>query len=310
MTASTPHTIGLPRALLYHRYGPLWRTFFHALGIKTVVSSPTSRKILDQGSALAAYETCLSVKIFLGHVQELVGSCDYILIPRVSNFGRGRNLCVRFESLYDMTRNLFRGSGQEFLSYNVDLLQKLEEAPAFFSLGQSLGFSPKEVKKAYAAAKKQEQQVWKAQLKAQEPLYRAKGLKILVVGHGYILDDPYVGTAITDFLKQSGVIPIRADIVDRAAALKASPKLSPTCKWEFSRELVGSISLHRDQVDGIILLSAFPCGPDAMVNEILVRRLKDIPVLNMVLDGQSGTAGVETRLESFVDIIRFKEGSL
>ena len=149
-----------------------------------------------------------------------------------------------------------------------------------------------------------------ARLKAQEPLYRAKGLKILVAGHGYILDDPYVGKVITDVLKQSGVIPIRADIVDRTAALKASPKLSPTCKWEFSRELVGSIVLHRNQVDGIILLSAFPCGPDAMVNEILVRRLKDIPVLNMVLDGQSGTAGVETRLESFVDIIRFKEGSL
>ena len=73
---------------------------------------------------------------------------------------------------------------------------------------------------------------------------------------------------------------------------------------------MGSIALHRDQVDGIILLSAFPCGPDAMVNELLVRRLKGIPVLNMVLDGQSGTAGVETRLESFVDIIRFKEGSL
>lgn len=310
MTASTPPTIGLPRALLYYRYGPLWRSFFRTLGVKTVVSSPTSRKTLDQGSALATDETCLSVKIFLGHVQELVGSCDYILIPRISNFGRGRSMCVRFEGLYDVTRNLFRGSGQEFISYNVDLLQNQEEAPAFLALGQSLGFSTKEVKKAYAAAKKREQQVWKARLKAQEPLYRDKGLKILVAGHGYILDDPYVGKVITDFLRQSGATPIRADLVDRTAALKASPKLSPTCKWEFSRELVGSIALHREQVDGIILLSAFPCGPDAMVNELLLRRLKDIPVLNLVLDGQSGTAGVETRLESFVDIIRFKEGNL
>ena len=33
-------------------------------------------------------------------------------------------------------------------------------------------------------------------------------------------------------------------------------------------------------------------------------------LLNLVLDGQSGTAGVETRLESFIDIIRFKEGQL
>ncbi|MGN0969955.1 MAG: acyl-CoA dehydratase activase-related protein, partial [Evtepia sp.] len=75
MTASTPVTIGLPRALLYYRYGPLWRTFFQSLGLKTIVSPPTSRKILDQGTALAQDETCLSAKIFLGHVQELVGAC-------------------------------------------------------------------------------------------------------------------------------------------------------------------------------------------------------------------------------------------
>ena len=35
-----------------------------------------------------------------------------------------------------------------------------------------------------------------------------------------------------------------------------------------------------------------------------------MPILNLVLDSQSGTAGVETRLESFIDIIRFKEGKL
>jgi predicted nucleotide-binding protein (sugar kinase/HSP70/actin superfamily) len=63
-------------------------------------------------------------------------------------------------------------------------------------------------------------------------------------------------------------------------------------------------------VDGIILLSAFPCGPDSMVNELITRKVKDVPMLNLVLDSQSGTAGIETRLESFVDIIRFKEGTL
>ena len=47
-----------------------------------------------------------------------------------------------------------------------------------------------------------------------------------------------------------------------------------------------------------------------MVNELIVRRVKGMPILNLVLDSQSGTAGVETRLESFIDIIRFKEGTL
>lgn len=53
-------------------------------------------------------------------------------------------------------------------------------------------------------------------------------------------------------------------------------------------------------------MSTFPCGPDSLVNEIVIRRVRDLPVLNLLIDGQEGTAGLETRLESFVDIIHFK----
>jgi len=63
-------------------------------------------------------------------------------------------------------------------------------------------------------------------------------------------------------------------------------------------------------VDGIIVMSAFPCGPDAMVNEMIQRKIKNVPILNLTLDGQSGSAGIETRLESFIDIIRFRGGLL
>ena len=98
--------------------------------------------------------------------------------------------------------------------------------------------------------------------------------------------------------------------MDREGALKRSRDLSPTCKWEISREILGGIALRKNEVDGIILLSAFPCGPDAMVNELIARRVKAIPMLNLVLDSQTGTAGGETRLESFIDLIRLKEGKL
>ena len=105
-------------------------------------------------------------------------------------------------------------------------------------------------------------------------------------------------------------MPISAGVVDAEAALKHSLEMSPTCKWQLNREIIGGIAMYRDKVDGIIFLSAFPCGPDAMVNELMLRRIDDLPMLNLVLDGQNGTAGLETRLESFLDIIRFKGGLL
>lgn len=303
-------TFGIPKAMLYYRYSVLWETFFHELGIQTIDSGPTSQKILKNGAALAADEACLSLKIFLGHVNELIGSCDYILVPRISNFGRKRNMCVRFEALYDLTRSVFHETGQKFLTYNVDVLAGQDEAAAFVRLGQSLGSPAKTAKKAYEAAEKAERRAWKERIRAEEQLYKSDELKILISGHSYLVEDPYVGKPVTDSLKKLGAVPIRADLTDRDTVLKHSPELSPTCKWEISRELIGSISLHQKKVDGIILLSAFPCGPDAMVNELLARRLKGVPLLSLVLDEQSGIAGIETRLESFVDIIQLKRGKL
>ncbi len=304
--------IGLPRALMWHRYSVLWETFFRKLGIRTVVSGPTSRKVLEDGAYRAADETCLSVKVFYGHVQELIGKCDFILIPRINTFGLRREMCVRFQSLYDQAKNIFRETGQKFIAYNVDMEKGISEEEAFLSMGESLalGYDRSELKKAYVAACREDQRVWKEKIRREEQLAKSKGLKILLVGHSYLLDDTYLGKPITDFLRSVDVVPLRADIVNREAALKHSLEFSRTCKWEISRELLGSVVEHRKTVDGMILVSAFPCCPDAMVNELITRKLQDVPLLNLVIDTQTGAAGTETRLESFVDIIRLKKGVL
>ena len=303
--------IGLPRAMLYYRCRVLWQTFFQELGMETVVSPPTDRDILERGTALAIDEACLSLKIYLGHVAALVGKCDYILVPRVSNFGRQRAMCTRFEALPDLVRSVLRGQGQRFLSYEVDEeVKRAGEEDAFVELGKSLGRTAKAAKRAYKAAKKADLAQHKQRVQKYEQQYKKEGMKVLIAAHSYVAEDPYMGRVVSNYLKKSGVVPVRADMVDREAALKHSRELSPTCKWEFSREILGGIAMHQRDVDGIILLSAFPCGPDAMVNELIARRVKGVPLLNLVLDSQSGTAGVETRLESFIDIIRFQEGKL
>ena len=302
--------IGLPRAMLYHRYSMLWTVFFQQLGAEVVTSRPTDKEILDQGTALCVDEACLSEKIYLGHVKSLIGTCDYILVPRISNFGHKHMMCVRFEAMPDIVKNVFRDVPQKFLTYNLDVLQKQDEKSAFYGMGNQLGFDKKTIKKAYATAKAVEQRAWKKQLAEQETLYKSAGTKILVAGHSYVIEDPFLGKPVMDVLRKLDVTPIRADITEREAASKRSTILSPTIKWELNREIVGSLMVNKSKVDGIILLSAFPCGPDSMIDEMIQRRMKGVPILTLTLDAQSGTAGVETRLESFVDIIHFKEGTL
>ena len=108
--------------------------------------------------------------------------------------------------------------------------------------------------------------------------------------------------------RKSGAVSLRADALEPGTARKACAGFSPTCRWIVSEEIVGGVYLWKEKVDGIILVSAFPCGPDSMTNELLIRRIRGIPILTLVLDTQSGMAGIETRLESFLDIIRFQKG--
>jgi predicted nucleotide-binding protein (sugar kinase/HSP70/actin superfamily) len=301
-------SIGLPRAMLYYRYEKLWETFFSTLGIRQIVSEPTTKAMLEEGIKYAMDESCLATKIFLGHVQALIGTCDYILIPRISNFGQQRSMCTKFEALYDLTANIFRDTGQKFLSCNIDEKHKQSEEKAMTEMAISLGYQRKAVSSAYKKAKKEEKEDLKEKVRQQELLYKSSQIKILVCGHSYMLEDAYVGKPIFKMLRKMDTLPIRADLTERKSALEQSLKMSPTLKWEINREIVGSVYKNQEKVDGILLTSGFPCGPDSMVNEMIMRKNKEIPILNLVIDGQDGIAGMETRLESFVDIIRFKKG--
>jgi predicted nucleotide-binding protein (sugar kinase/HSP70/actin superfamily) len=73
---------------------------------------------------------------------------------------------------------------------------------------------------------------------------------------------------------------------------------------------VGAIALHRRQVDGVILLAAYPCGSDALVNELVMRKVRDVPVIQIILDEQQSEGGLATRLESFVDILKARKQAM
>ena len=58
----------------------------------------------------------------------------------------------------------------------------------------------------------------------------------------------------------------------------------------------------KEKIDGILFLTTFPCGIDSLVTELVLRKI-DKPYLNLVIDDLDSMSGIETRLESFVDII-------
>ena len=300
--------IGIPRGLLYYRYKHLWLNFFEELGIDYIVSPETNKEIVTSGMAYAVDEACITSKIYLGHVEWLLDKCDYILVPRISDCGSAGKVCTKFQAIYDLAANTFRDRNIKLLYYNVDSSVADSEMAAFLKMGRFLGRKKPRCLYAYFKGKQAQKNAQFLELNEQQHLLKENKIKVLIIAHRYTIFDKYLGEPILKHLHKLDTVPIIGDIAPKKEAIAKSVEISETLPWAFNRELVGSIILYRNRVDGIILVSAFPCGPDSLVNEIIIRKIKDKPVLNLVIDGQEGMAGIETRLESFVDIIRFKKG--
>jgi len=70
--------------------------------------------------------------------------------------------------------------------------------------------------------------------------------------------------------------------------------------------------MDSDSIDGIIHVASFGCGPDSFTGEIIerqVRRRGNLPFLNLTIDEHTGEAGVITRLEAFIDMIRWRRAA-
>ncbi len=76
------------------------------------------------------------------------------------------------------------------------------------------------------------------------------------------------------------------------------------------QENVGlTVLAPQEGIDGIIHLFPFTCMPEIVAQNILTRvtEEKDIPILTIITNEQTGEAGVQTRLEAFLDIMKDKK---
>lgn len=296
-------TVGIPRGLLYYKYNDLWKTFFHELNIKTIYSPETNNQILENGKFYSIDESCLSLKIFLGHVSFLINKCDYILIPRIVCINKGEKMCINFSALYDIVKNIFK---IKILNYNIDIKKGDTEEKAFIKIGKELGKNTKETKNAYNKAKIIFDRINKEKFFHQiNLLNKSNKNKILIVSHPYNTYDKLIGEAVVKYLKDLNIEVIYADIYEKQIE-ENYKSISSKVYWTYNKELLESIIFYYKKVDGIILLTSFPCGPDSLTNEMCIRKL-NIPITNIIIDELYGEAGLQTRIESFVDIINQKK---
>ncbi|MBP3765929.1 MAG: hypothetical protein J6G98_01950 [Bacilli bacterium] len=292
--------IGIPRSLYFYYYGNLLKNFFENLGCEVVISPKTNKEIMENGIKYSYSEMCMSLKNFIGHVFYLKDKVDYIVIPRIDNYGLNDQTCTNFLAIYDIINNMF---DINILNYNIDYQKHEDEIKGFIKMGVDLKFNYTDIINAYNKAKIEDMNLKDRLIRENNYKLNSSNLKILVVSHPYNTYDEYIGRPIIKVLEDNDITVIYSDLFNSNKTNKLSRKLSKNLYFKFNKESIGSIELVKDKIDGIIFLSTFPCGPDSLVNELVLRKIK-VPSINIIIDEMDSLAGIETRIESFIDIIK------
>ena len=134
-------------------------------------------------------------------------------------------------------------------------------------------------------------------------------LCIAFIGHPYNLFDIDINKDLLSLAKNLGMEIITSDLLSEKEINREISGLSKEIYWSSGREIVGSlVHFLSGGVDGVIFLTSFKCGIDALLQEFVKRRLKvrgesSVPLLILSLDEHTGKEGLTTRLEAFRDVV-------
>lgn len=320
--------VGIPRALLYYQYYPMWKTFFERLGAEVVVSLPTNKTILNLGVSRAVADTCLPIKIFLGHVISLIDKCDYIFAPAVISLGRKTYNCSKIIGLPNIVRALIPEC-PTILDPEINLEKsRYHLYQNIYELGRYFTSSPLKIQGAAKDA-------WESNLAYRSKMSRegitcveaingvdqtkrqldfdsvsSAPLTIAVIGHPYVLYDDYLNHRLIFRLQSMGIKVLVPEMVPEESLDAAARRLVGIPHWSFETDIIGAGEYYLEtKVDGIIDLSVFGCGPDSMMVDFVKHRAKELrtPFLHLSLDEHASEGGLITRLEAFLDMINLRE---
>lgn len=312
--------IGIPGGLFYFKYYPLWKTFFEELGCE-VISVSTNRRIMDSGVSLCVDEACLPVKIYHGHVDSLNGNVDAMFIPRIVSISRYEYICPKFCGLPEMIKNSIHVTSEiidttiNLRQYRSSLLDSVMETGSFITHNRYSIMNAFKSALNVQSGFEERLKLWgdfnKAlnnNLKWEEPGNK----RIAVIGHPYIIYDSYINMDILKKISCQGYSVITPQMVEREVIDRYASLLPKRHFWTLGRETLGAglSFLDRSDIMGIIYVSSFCCGIDSLIEDYLERHIMrrgNMPYMKLVLDEHSGEAGFDTRLEAFLDMIRWRE---
>lgn len=289
--------LGAPR---FGIYSNSLRVFLESLGIEVIMPTRITRDIIKLGTANSSDMICFPYKVTLGQqIWSLErGATDLLMF----------NSCgvCRMKHYYELQQQMLTSLGYKFRMHVFTRKQ-------ITKLIREIG------KVSFLQARKLWKEIFSRTLEIEKKAYRiskSRELNVGIVGEVYTMLEPDINFDIVRKLQRRGVnVHMSLTLVDylnrkthlgKNEAREAKQLLSQELGGHGFESICNTIWYARNGFDGVIHLMPLSCMPESTVETLVdhVAEKYGIPLYRFPIDENNFEAGVNTRLETFISMLR------
>jgi predicted CoA-substrate-specific enzyme activase len=308
--------VGVNKSFFVNSYFPLYREFFSALGCKVVLPSEATREGMDRRGAAF----CYPAELAHGFFHELLGrKPDALFLPQVKGVAvrdceQATSACPVSQAEPYYLQAAFKDNAhyaglrksRKVFSPVLDFSRGLQEPEEeFIYVARRLGFTRLKAQRAYQKAVSAQEEFFSETLKLGQDYLASlerdgSGFGIVILGRPYnaFVSEAHMG--IPQKFASRGISVIPVDFLPAGDPLAAKDMY-----WSAGKTMLrGAEFVGRHPRLFACFISNFSCGPDSFIIGFARDRMGGKPMLVLELDSHVADAGLETRIEAFIDIVQ------
>ena len=302
--------VGISRSFGMNVFFPFFSTLFTELGFQVILPDEPD----ESGKDRMGSEFCFPVELSHGFVLSLLKkNVDFVFIPRIRGTrpaGSDRNgvYCPFVQSEPDWLRaDIEELDGVEVLTCNIDFNDPEDVVfENIFNMFKTFGFDREKVRIAFEEAKNR-QKSFEADLKRLGEEFLKKvdeiGMGVVIVGRAYNAFQSHANLGVPRKIASYNVPVASFDVLPFE-----SKQGYENMYWTWGEMILKAARYIKDHPKIYpVFITNFSCGPDSFILSYFKSIMQEKPTLVLELDSHTADAGLETRIEAFLDIVKCRK---
>jgi predicted CoA-substrate-specific enzyme activase len=307
--------IGIPFCMSTYDWAPFWFNLLRELGVRVLLSEPTTNHIVKLGLESVVSEPCFPIQVAHGHIRWLIEKhADLLLVPNYiaapgGSADKPSFFCPWNQTLPFIARTapFISEHAKRFLAptlwfnHGVKAVAK-EIRDELKTAGIHRGSRQVEqaVERGLAAQEVFRRSLIRAGDKALASIARHAEHGIILLGRPYNMYDKGINLDIAPKMrKYYGANVLGLDFLEIDG--HDFSRYHENMFWNYGTKILATAAFVKDKPQlHIVYITNFKCGPDSYIKHFITE-ISGRPFLTLQFDGHNNDAGMLTRCEAYLD---------